>query len=149
MSEAVDQQEPMKFIVGNYYTGVCTDVVVVKKGESLAMQFGFKITPNFTDTTSVFLGSDKVGKDGKTNDDRLKEDLISFGCTPEGLNEGNVMAHIRSVMIGKEIEVEAGEYKGAVQFRNCRLPGKQRGPVVVIVENPFGVRKPASGGGVF
>jgi len=90
MSEAVDQQEPMKFIVGNYYTGVCTDVVVVKKGESLAMQFGFKITPNFTDTTSVFLGSDKVGKDGKTNDDRLKEDLISFGCTPEGLNEGNV-----------------------------------------------------------
>lgn len=145
----MSEQEPMKFIVGNYYTGVCTEVLVVQKGDSLAMQFGFTIAPDFADNTSVFLGSDKVGKDGKTNDDRVKEDLISFGCTQEGLNEGNVMAHIRSVMIGKEIEVQAGEYKGIVQFSGCRVPGRRRGPAVVMVENPFGVKKPAAGGGVF
>jgi len=140
----------MQFKVGDYYKGICDEVRVVKKGDATAMEFGFKIEPDFHDYTSVFLGSDKVGKDGKTNDERVKADLISFGCEPAKLEDGPIMNYIRSVMVGKEIEMEAGEYKGVVQFSGCRVPGSRRGPVVLVVENPFGAKKaPSAGGGVF
>ena len=142
--------EPMQFKVGEYYTGICDEVRVVKKGESMAMEFGFSIAPDFRDYTGVFLGSEKVGKDGKTNDERVKDDLVAFGCERESLEDGPIMNYIRSVMIGKEIDVQACEYKGVVQFSGCRVPGSRRGPVVLTVENPFGVKKaPAAGGGVF
>lgn len=137
----------MIFEVGKYYTGQCDEVRVIQVGESMAMEFGFVIE-DFRGYTKVFLGSDKVGKDGLTNDDRIKRDLIEFGCTREGLDTGNIMAHIRSVMIGVEIEVSAGEYKGEIQFSGCRVPGSRPGPTVIMTENPFGIKKTKPTGGM-
>ncbi len=154
MSEQVKPVLPT-FKVGEFYTGKCTEVNVVQMGDSQAMQYGFSIPDGdgeFVQFTRCFLGSGKQGKDGKTNDDRVKEDLIAFGCKPEWLESGNIMAYIRSVLIGKTIEVQAEEYKGAIQFAGCRPPGARRGPNIVITENPFGSKgKPiqAGGAGVF
>ncbi|NBW10805.1 MAG: hypothetical protein EBR82_22535 [Caulobacteraceae bacterium] len=143
----------MIFEVDKYYTGKCDEVRVVQLGDAMAMEFGFVTaddeapTKEFRGYTKVFLGSDKVGKDKLTNDERIKRDLKEFGCTDEGLDTGNVMAHIRGVVIGKEIEVQAGEYKGEIQFSGCRMPGSRPGPTVVMTENPFGRKKatPKSG----
>jgi len=137
------------FEVGKYYIGKCDEVRVVQLSESMAMEFGFEIE-DFRGYTKVFLGSDKVGKDGLTNDERIKRDLKDFGCTDAGLDTGNIMAHIRGVMIGKDIEVSAGEYKGEIQFSGCRVPGSRPGPTVVMTENPFGIKKAApKSGGIF
>lgn len=151
MSEQAAEQ-PRQFKVGDYYTGICNEVRVVKRGDRQVLEFGFTIGSDFSDYTGCFLGSDSVGKDGKTNDERVKEDLITFGCEAAKLEEGNIMAHIRSVMHGKEIEFQAGEYKGNFQASGCRPPGLRRGPVVVMTENPFGSKgKPVTSGaaGVF
>ena len=137
----------MTFEVGKYYIGKCDEVRVVQLSESMAMEFGFEVE-DFRGYTKVFLGSEKVGKDGLTNDERCKRDLKEFGCTDEGMDTGNIMAHIRGAMIGKDIEVNAGEYKGEIQFSGCRVPGSRPGPTVVVTENPFGTKKavPKSGG---
>ena len=132
-----------EFKVGEYYTGVCDEVNVVKKGEAMAMSFGFTIG-DFRQFTDVFLGSEKIGKDGKTNDDRVKEDLVAFGADMANLETGNIMAYIRRLLIGKTIEFKAEEYKGAIQFSGCRPPGMRRGPVIVVTENPFGPQRPAA-----
>lgn len=141
----------LQFKVGEYYTGKCDEVRVAKMGEAMVMQFGFAIAPNFHDYTKVFLGSDNIGKDGLTNDDRCQRDLVEFGCDQDKLVQDDVMAHIRSVMIGKEIQVQAGDYKGNVQFSGCRVPGRSAGPNIVETKNPFGSKRatPPSGGGVF
>jgi hypothetical protein len=151
-TQAATTEEPLKFKVDDYYTGKCDEVRVVKKGDKMVLEFGFTIGADFHDYSGCFLGSDKIGKDGMTNDERMKRDLMAFGCEKAKLDDGNIMAHIRGVMIGKEIEVQAGEYKGNVQFSGCRVPGQQRGPVVVITENPFGTKSaPAApaGAGMF
>ncbi len=142
-------ETPRTFKVGDYYTGTCDEVRVVKRGDSQVMEFGFNFGDEFRDYSGCFLGSDKIGKDGKTNDDRVKDDLAAFGCDRHQLEDGPIMNYIRSVMIGKDIEVQAGEYKGVVQFSGCRPPGMRRGPTVVLTENPFGSKsaKPAAAGG--
>lgn len=146
-----EQFSPMQFKVGEYYTGKCDEVRVAKMGEALTMQFGFTIGPDFRDYTKVFLGSDAVGKDGLTNDQRCQRDLVEFGCDSSLMETDDVMAHIRSVMIGKEIQVQSGEYKGNVQFSGCRVPGRISGPNIVETKNPFGSKRaaPPSGGSVF
>ncbi len=141
--------EPMQFKVGEWYTGKCDEVRVAKRGDSMVMEFGFTIGDEFRDFTVIFLGSEKIDKGGKTADERVKDDLASFGCDRQKMEEGAIMTYIRSVMIGKEIEVQAGEYNGAVQFKGIR----RMGSTIVVTENPFGVKKatpPAgAGGGLF
>lgn len=148
------QFSQMQFKVDEYYTGTCDEVRVAKLGDAMVIEFGFTIEPDFRDYTKVFLGSDKVGKDGLTNDDRCQRDLRAFGCDQAELEGAKIMTHIRSVMIGKEIQVKAGEYKGNVQFTGCDVPGVKRvsGPNVIDTENPFGSKRTVpqrSGGGVF
>lgn len=146
-----EQFSDMQFKVGEYYTGICDEVRVARLGEAMVMEFGFVIGKNFRDYTKVFLGSDKVGKDGLTNDERCQRDLVEFGCDQEKLVQDDVMAHIRSVMIATEIQVQAGDYKGNVQFSGCRVPGRMTGPNIIEAKNPFGSKRAAqpSGGGVF
>lgn len=133
-----------EFNVGEYYTGVCDEVRVVKRGAATLMEYGFSIG-EFRQYTSVFLGSDKAGKDGKTNDDRAKDDLALFGLDRDRLDEDpQVMAYIRREIIGKKIEFQAEEYKGEIQFSGCRPPGMRRGPTVIATDNPFGPKGAAS-----
>jgi len=130
-----------------YYTGVCDEVRVAQLGDAQTLELGFTVG-SFRGYTGSFLGSSKIGKDGKTNDDRIKEDLMLFGCEAHGLEHGPVMNYIRSKVIGKEIEFKAEIYKTEIQFRGFRPPGMRRGPKIVMTENPFGQRAavPSSGG---
>lgn len=137
------------FVPENYYTGICDEVRVAQLGDAQLLELGFTIG-EFRGYTGAFLGSDKVGKDGKTSDDRIKEDLMLFGCEAQGLESGPVMNYIRSRVVGKEIEFKAETYKTEIQFRGFRPPGMRRGPKIVLTENPFGAKKaPSAGGGVF
>ena len=140
------QFSSMQFKVDEYYVGKCDEVRTAKLGDSMVMEFGFTIAPDFRDYTKVFLGSDSPGKDGLTNDERCQRTLKEFGCTEAGLNGDAIMSHIRKVMIGQEIQVKAGEYKGNVQFSGCDLPGKvySKGPNIIETENPFGYKRPKS-----
>jgi hypothetical protein len=149
MSETTVSEVPV-FVPEQYYTGICDEVRVAQLGDSQMLELGFTIG-DFRSYTGSFLGSSKIGKDGKTNDDRIKEDLMLFGCEAQGLETGPVMNYIRSKVIGKEIEFKAEVYKTEIQFRGFRPPGMKRGPKIVLTENPFGVSgtKPAAGGGVF
>lgn len=134
----------MQFKIDEYYVGVCDEVRLARLGGSMVMEFGFTIEPNFRDYTKVFLGADNPGKDGLTNDERCQRGLKEFGCTEAGLTTGAIMTHIRKVMIGREIQVKAGEYKGNVQFSGCDLPGKvyTKSPNIIETENPFGSMRP-------
>lgn len=138
-----------EFKVGEYYKGKCTGVTVVQKGDYNTLEYEFE-HPNGVFVTVVFLGSDKVGKDGKTADERAKADLVLFGAEAEKLETGNIMAYIRSLLIGREIEFQAEEYRGVIQFKGCRPPGSRPEKQIVLTENPFGAkRSAASGSGVF
>lgn len=140
----------IEFKVGEYYTGICDEIGVKAFGDSRAMMFGFTVG-DFRGYTKVFLGSDKVGKDGLTNDERLQRDLKSFGCTDEGLFGSDIGGHIRSVMIGAEIQFKAEDYKGEIQFSGCRVPGSfQESPVEPITGSLWGSKRPApKSGGIF
>lgn len=148
-SDADESAGVPEFVVGEYYTGVCTGVHVVQKGEKWAMQYAFDIGPEFGNFTYQFLGSDKVGKDGLTNDQRAKSDLELFGLDRKRLdNDEKPMVYIREQMIGQEIEFLAEVYRSVIQFAGCRPPGMQRGPRIVETDNPFGAGPAAQTGGV-
>ena len=123
-----------------YYTGKFADfeIVSVGQGETQAAKFTIDIPGEGKHGTLVFLGNSK-GKDGLTNNERLRDRLIEFGCDRKRLAAPGWSDHIKLTLADRDIQAKAEEYKGKVNLKNIYVPGDGAGLKVIAVESsPFG-----------
>lgn len=110
---------------GKYYTGafVGFEVVKIGQGEKPAMQIQMRLDGGDVVATTCWLGS-TLGKDGKSNNDRLFERFVEFGCDAEKLVSAGWRQHIESVMTDRLVQAKAEEYNGRVNLKGLYVPGK-------------------------
>lgn len=125
---------------GKYYTGrfVRFAIVALGKDEKPA----FQVTADFGDegelTTTLWMGN-QIGRDGKTNNQRIFDRLVEFGCDEKRLVSDGWRDHIQLTMFDKEIAAKAEEYNGKVNLKGLYLPngGGGGGKPVELSSSPF------------
>jgi hypothetical protein len=123
-----------------YYTGKFVDFAIVAVGGkgTKAAQFTIDIPGEGKQATLVFLGNSK-GSDGLTNNERLRDRLIEFGCDRQRLASAGWSDHIKLTLDGKDIQAKAEEYNGKINLKNIYVPGEGSGLKPLTLEgSPFG-----------
>jgi hypothetical protein len=123
-----------------YYTGKFVDfeIVVMGQNETQAAKFTLDIPGEGVHPTLVYMGNSK-GKDGLTNNERLRDRLVDFGCDRKRLSGPGWYDHIKLTLADKEMQAKAEEYKNKVSLKNIYVPGGGAGMKAVVVEaSPFG-----------
>ena len=123
-----------------YYTGKFAgfDIVSVGGKGTKAAQFMLDIPGEGKHSTLVFLGNSK-GSDGLTNNERLRDRLIEFGCDRQRLSGPGWSDHIKLTLDGKDMQAKAEEYNNKVNLKNIYVPGEGSGLKAVALEaSPFG-----------
>jgi hypothetical protein len=123
---------------GKYYTGTWTRFDIVKIGAQEKM--AFQVLADFGEhgelATTCWMGN-TPGKDGMTNNDRIFERLIEFGCDRQRLVGPGWSDHIQMTMAGKHIAAKAEEYNGRTNLKGLYLPGSGGGKPANLTSSPF------------
>lgn len=119
----------MQLEAGKYYTGewIGFDVVKVGQNDKPAFQIHMSIDGE-TVNSLCWLGSNK-GKDGKSNNDRIFEKLVEFGCDSQALVAAGWREHIARIMAGKQVQAKAEEYNGRTNLKGLYVPGSGSKPM--------------------
>lgn len=123
-----------------YYTGKFAgfDIVAVGTKGTQAAQFMLDIPGEGKQSTLAFLGNTK-GSDGMTNNERLRDRLIEFGCDRKRLSGPGWSDHIKMTLDGKDIQAKAEAYNNKINLKGIYVPGEGSGLKPVTVDtSPFG-----------
>lgn len=119
----------MQLESGKYYTGEWVGFDVVKVGQNDKPAFRIDMNIDGETVNSIcWLGSNK-GKDGKSNNDRIFEKLVEFGCDSQALVAAGWREHIATVMAGKQVQAKAEEYNGRTNLKGLYVPGSGSKPM--------------------
>ena len=119
----------MQLEAGKYYTGEWVGFEVVEVGQNNKPAFQIQMFIDGETVNSIcWLGSSK-GKDGKSNNDRIFEKLVEFGCDAQALVSAGWRVHIATVMTGKQVQAKAEEYNGRTSLKGLYVPGSGSKPM--------------------
>lgn len=119
----------MQLEAGKYYTGEWIGFDVVKVGQNDKPAFQVHMNVDGAEVASICWLGTSLGKDGKSNNDRIFEKLVEFGCDSQALVGAGWREHIGAIMTGKMVQAKAEEYNGRVNLKGLYVPGRGSKPM--------------------